>query len=123
MASPLYPYFNTYFASWHHPSRRALLTLTSVIVWSVSFLDHETGFQTSQTDLLVATVAVGVAQALRRNNSIIASTNGRLRAMKSVCIGFSLQLLPGIPASFAINGGDGDKNAADSREEAPYGRK
>jgi hypothetical protein len=75
-------------------------------------LDHETGFQTSQTDLLVATVAVGVAQPGRISSSVIASPNSRLRACKSISIGFGLQLLPGVSPAFAINSGDGEEDPA-----------
>jgi hypothetical protein len=92
-----------------------LLTFISVIVWSVSFLDQLTGFQTAQTEALVVLVApmsIRLAQPGRISSSVIASPNSRLRTCKSISIGFGLQLLPGIPPAFAINSGDGEENPA-----------
>jgi len=66
------------------------------------------GFQTEQTETLVALVLVAIPHPVRRNIDSIASPNGILRAFEGVCIGLSFDFLACVSPSLSINGQDGN---------------
>ena len=69
-----------------YPLRRALLTFTSRMVWSVSLVDQVTGRQTEQTAELVSTVPIVDAQLVRSRRNSVAATYRILHLMKRVCL-------------------------------------
>jgi hypothetical protein len=63
-------------------------------------------------------VAIGLAQFVRVSANPIASTNGTLGAFENISIGFTLQILPRIPAALPVNGNYGKKYPANSRDKS-----
>jgi hypothetical protein len=90
--SPYRPHYSTYLMPAHQPSRRALFTLISRIVWSVSLADQETSRQTVHADLVVTLEPVRLAQPASGQINRIARTyrifGSPKRVRSSLCLNF-----------------------------------
>jgi hypothetical protein len=63
-------------------------------------------------------VAIGLAQFVRVSANPITGTNSTLGTLEDISIGFTLQILPCIPAALSVNGSNCEKHSSDSRDKS-----